>query len=434
MATVAFRGKVIADRIPVDTKGRLAENTAIMRLMHVGEGDRQNRQRNVFIDVNVLADRVATAKPKTDRERLAQYLWWIHPNESDLAGIDTPDATWLPPKEKSTRAAVSIIGTPEERKAVAHVLNNNFTNHERRAMRGLLIEVKNRLPSGLAGFYQTSQLRPGGAGSRAVIGKSYVFRKPDEAGPSKGIGIDEAVITHEVIHHLRVVDKAKRGPSSRKVAAGHRSMEDYDLNEVFTESENQARLRQSPAASGAGYHNFLKNDDLPVGVSAGEQAVMYDRELLRSLYLENPGAKHVQGARDRIPRYHPTHLLAIVETMRSDGWDSLHAKQKEDALRRAGFKSEDEAKRVFNKVFKGKKGLNAIKIVEAQIPNLALSKLKVKGRVEASYQEAGRRDGTLTHAYSPRANAKRSDIKDIARTTPDGKLFEFQDGRKVPMN
>lgn len=435
-ASVQFRGKQIGAFIQVDNKGNIDEDTAILRLMDAKDGDRKGRQRNLFVDLAVLADTVATAKPKTERDRLAQYLWWIHPNESDMAGIDTPDAHWLPPKEHKTRAAVAIIGTPDERAAVAHVLNSNFTNHERRMLKGLSIEVKPRLPPGLAGYYQTSQMAPGSTGSKVVIGKGYVFRKPDAAGPAKDIGIDDAVITHEIIHHLRVVDKSKRQPTSRGVAAGHRSMEDYDLNEVFTESEAQARIRQSPSSTDAGYHQFLKEADLPVGVRAGHPAVMYDREILRNLYLENPGAKDVEGARDRIPRYHPIHLLAIVDTMRTGGWDSLHQTQQHDALRRAGFKSEVEAKRVFNRIFKGKKGVNAIKIVEAQLPNMVLSKLRVKGKVEAidtywSYMSAEQRERTLTQVYSPKADGKRVDAKAIAKMAPGGQLYEYQDGKRV---
>ena len=86
--------------VPTDKLGNIPRDVAILRFMTEEEGDRKGRKRSVLIDLGIEADKKAKLRAKTDDERLAQYLWYMTPNESDLAKIDTPDADWKPPKVK----------------------------------------------------------------------------------------------------------------------------------------------------------------------------------------------------------------------------------------------------------------------------------------------------------------------------------------------
>ena len=68
------RGRPQTFWIPVDKKGNIPQDVAIARLMDVVEGDRHGRERNYWIDLAIDAKTVAPAKPKSDEERLLQYL------------------------------------------------------------------------------------------------------------------------------------------------------------------------------------------------------------------------------------------------------------------------------------------------------------------------------------------------------------------------
>jgi len=99
------------------------------------------------------------------------------------------------------------------------MIKRNFSESERRTMRGLKIESK-QLEAGLAGTWEVEDGR-----SSIELSKSYpTDRKP-------------AILVHELTHHLRRFDKSRRGvlrdlPNSRA---------DRDLDEAMTEAETIAR-------------------------------------------------------------------------------------------------------------------------------------------------------------------------------------------------
>ena len=101
--------------VPTDKTGNIPKDLAILRFMTEDEGG-GGRKRSVQVDLGIEADNKAKLRAKTDDDRLAQYLWYMAPNESDLAKIDTPDADWAPPKVNGKRQpAVAILGQSRRR-------------------------------------------------------------------------------------------------------------------------------------------------------------------------------------------------------------------------------------------------------------------------------------------------------------------------------
>ncbi len=67
--------------IPIDRRGDIPRNLAILRLLDVEEGSRDGRTRSPWVDLAIQAKHVARgadAKRTTERDRIAQYLWWAY--------------------------------------------------------------------------------------------------------------------------------------------------------------------------------------------------------------------------------------------------------------------------------------------------------------------------------------------------------------------
>ena len=432
------RDKPILASIPIDGQGNIRRDQAIYRLMDVDQGDRKGKTRNAFVDIGIRAGTVAPQKAQSDAELALQFLWWMHPNESDLRKIDTPGSTLtVRPQGKGRQAAVAIIGTEKERKAVQAILNRNFTNAERRLMNGLLIEIGNTGWSGAAGTYQNAKI-----GNRSfdkiVVGKKWLFHEPDKHGPRAGDDIYDETLTHELVHHLRYRDPRRQDVMTRRAAA-FGSVEDRDLEETMTDAETLTRMRIAPNRKRAGYYPFIRpRKDLPTEQG---QLQVHDKQLLMGV---------VKNGKPKIRPSAMSMEIYYERELANPGADSPYVEpgQREKSLAAAGFsRSRADAShkpdrhRTVHRMFDGRRGVNAIKAVDRTYPNLAISKARIHGKSEAvdTYMrykgetQEGVKATVDTHIFSPRADITPEAARSLATTFPleKGKLTEFRDGKQV---
>lgn len=245
----------------VDFAGHLDRKGAIARLFEVGEGDRAGRRRSVMVDLGVKAGKVHELKDGS------AFTWWMNPNETDVAKIDTPDSELkIKPGEgsPSTREAIGYLfieGTAGERDKILDSINRNFTAAEKRHLTGLNIRVSSGdlARAGAAGLHMSL----GGGRAQVILGKKFVT---------------DDVITHELIHHLHDVDITRKG-------FFRGSGTDRDVEEIGTEVETIARYNpfERPdgavgPATGAGYARFSRA--ARAGTKTAEEVQTGDRKVL----------------------------------------------------------------------------------------------------------------------------------------------------------
>ena len=411
--------------IPVNKNGDIPQDVALARLMHMEEGDRRGRGRNVLVDVAVLANTVAKAKSVDDENRLRQYRWYLRPNESDFEKMDTPDAKWPPPEKlRKGPMAVAILGTKDEREAILTILNRNFTDKERSQLKGLTIEVRRSVGRGIAGFYQRGQGASQGW-DRIVIEKNWLFHSPDQAGPDERNPINADVVTHEVIHFLRNRDKWRQGLIARP-HPGALIGSDSDLEESFTEAETHARLPRPPREGEAGYYGYIRKHPKVVEES---HSGSYDPKFLS---MTHDKAKLMGVDVERIP---PSDLARETDIERGKPMPPATP---------GTFKTQEQRDKVVRRMFKGLRGKRAPKKVLKEYENLAISRLSLKGRAEAidTYWRykgrlpTGEPVTVATHIYSPDAKVTRATLKETADPGIGRKqeLREWQDGKLVKVS
>jgi hypothetical protein len=435
------RGKTLI-RIPTDSKGVIDQNIAIARLMQVEDGDRGGRVRNAFVDLATAADGIAPDKPTTDQERLAQYAWYLHPNETDFKTVDTPNAKWVD-RSGSVPVALSIKGNAKDRKSVIQVINDNFSNHEKRIMAGLTIDVKANAGQNAAGWYRMAQGK-GKEHDLITIGRQYLYQTPPVTGPNQGKEIDDVTLTHELVHYLRARDpKRSKDPLVQRagIVGGSTyglSGKDRDLEESFTDSEALVRHTKNPTKLQAGYHQFLKAEQKP-GKAAGKdeplterQYVVYDKAIL-------------MGERNKvngkfIPKPTAGQLAETASMIEQPDYVQKWAGETPDRREELwGHRDPNAIYKSTSKLFKHKKGANAYNAISKAYPSLTLSQLKHSGPVEAidtywSYKAVlNNKPVTFsTQIYSPRANITRNEAIDIAvpdKAVKDPRLGEWRDGK-----
>lgn len=402
-AVVEDKAGHVAVSAPTDKHGNIPKDIAILRLITEEEGGRSGRKRSAMIDIGIEASEKAKLRGKSEDDRLAQYLWYMAPNESDLAKVDTPDADWALPKAKGKRpAAVAILGAkPHEAEGIRKVIDRSFTNHEKKLMRGLVIEVKSSAGKGLGGFYQKARGHLNI--DLIVIQRDSLYQNPPRNGPLTGETAYDSVLIHELLHFLRAHDKKRSGAAARTPG-------DKDLEEVFTDAETVARMKTPPwERRGDGYYTGDMNQRF--------ESATHDRQLLLNV-RDGEEPKHDSEAMNRAGR-RVTRLGRDVDR----------------AARAEKIPAAD-----LRKMWKGKKGLQAINATEERFPHLEVAKAKVEGRAEAvdTYwrlrgESPGGKGQTIeTHIYSPDGNPNVQALHKIAAPI-EGELHEFQDGVEVPV-
>ena len=385
--------------VPTDSKGNIPKDIAILRLVETeGKGPGKPRS-SVLVDLGIEAKTQAKSKAQTPQERLEQYLWYMRPNQSDLEKVDTTDAKWTPSKDGKRRGPVIVIlgAKGNEANAIREMIDESFTQREKKLMDNVVIEVKNDAGKGIAGFHQRAQGPT--EFNQIVIDRRWLQKTPDKAGPKKGATNYDSVVVHELIHFLRHRDSQRAGTTA---STPHQSGADRDLEEAFTDAETIARTTTAPwARRGDGYYQG-KNE---------HARITHDRQLLLNV-RDGSEPKHDSGELNKSGR------LVTVQ-----GIDTGHAVAGTDI-------PEKDLKRMFD----NRRGAAAVKNTDERFPDLEIAKTKIKGSKEAidTYWKLKKGSQTYeTHIYAPGGSPSVQDLHSIASPV-DGKLTEFQDGREVP--
>ena len=418
--------------IPVEKDGSISSNAAIVRFLDVEQGDREGKVRSPMVDLAVRADSVASDKPKTEEQRMLQYLWWMHPNEMDIKGVDTPGSEWAPPPEMRAKGAtMAIVGTEADKRRVLDILMGEFTKRERQLMKGLLIEVVPNAGRGVAGFYQRA--RGGLDYDRIVIGRKYLTVSADPHGPMAGISTQDSVVSHEIIHFLRDRDD-KRVGFARRPEQGPMLGSDKDIEESFTSAEEVMRGRQAQTKGPPGYYPYVvkppKTGQTETGGRESSANLrIHDKQILM-------GVKKNGG-----PLVPLSQMNAEIEHTRSTE-RSVRLADVRKRYKEIGFSSAAEFDSAVAKMFKGRKGVRAHRLTSSEFQNLAIARANIRGRGEAidTYWKSqariqGKNVIVATHVYSPDANLdRRAVIRDIASAgiAPPSATKEWQDGKLVP--
>lgn len=310
-----------ADSIEVRQDGKLIPEVAIARFADVLDvgmpktlqelrtkreyesdaGRARVHPRNVAIDIEKQANLHTTPvsdvagkkklfghsihHPDNAVDKVLSYAWWLMPNQVDLTGLDdlrgdSPLVFLHTGKDKSGEGTY-MIGSPENKKIAQKIIKENFTARERGLLGDVIINLEGELAgTGAAGTHSLGHYNvPGRNISLIEINPNYLkLNARDEMfnhGKLAGNKIDDSTLTHEVIHHLRAVDPARKGSSVSRESLteshgrflGH---EDRDLEEAMTDAETMARAHMNPINQTAGYHQFVKGDQALESVFASD--------------------------------------------------------------------------------------------------------------------------------------------------------------------
>lgn len=136
--------------VPTNKNGVIPAEIMALRIMDTASGDRNGRERNMWVDFAIDAE--VMAKPE---EQLKSYEWFLHPNESDVKGIDdhnTKILTLIGQGKTGRRNVIITGGTEKQRENVAKALKTNFTLRERQVISGVMIKIA-PAGSGVAGYF-----------------------------------------------------------------------------------------------------------------------------------------------------------------------------------------------------------------------------------------------------------------------------------------
>ena len=382
--------------VPTDAKGNIPKEIAILRLVET-EGKPRS---SVLVDLGIEAKTQAKNKAQTPQERLEQYLWYMRPNQSDLEKVDTTDAKWTPSKDGKRRGPVIVIlgAKGNEANAIREMIDQSFTQREKKLMDNVVIEVKNGAGKGIAGFHQRA--RGPAEFNQIVVDRHWLQKDPDKAGPKKGDTKYDSVVVHELIHFLRHRDPKRVGTTA---ATPYKSGGDHDLEEAFTDAETIARTTTAPwGRRGDGYYR---------GKDALEN-ITHDRQLLLNV-RDGSEPKHDSGELNKSGR-----LVTV------SGIDLGHA-----------VTGTDIPEKDLQRMFDNQRGAAAVKSTDERFPDMKIAKTKIKGSKEAIDTYWKLKNGSQTyetHIYAPGGSPSVQDLHSIASPV-DGKLTEFQDGREVPI-
>jgi len=193
-----------------------------------------------FLDNSIQAKRIYPYP--TDGWLFNQY------NRTDVEGIDTFD-----PGTAMARRRRQTAGTKEQRKQlmemVEEVEKEGFTAQERKIMD----DVKFRVGAGHALGVHRSTGHPNSPREIGLTPSLIQPKKPKAKADRNSRDQGKEVLTHELVHDLRLVDKDR--PLSQRSTV-YRGKADRDLEESMTELESVGRRKTT---KGAGYYSFLKS-------------------------------------------------------------------------------------------------------------------------------------------------------------------------------
>lgn len=357
--------------IPCDKSGNLTLEAMAARLMDTAEGSRDHHERNMFVDLAVDAD--TQSRPD---DKGGTYAWFLHPNESDVVGIDNIGAKVVELIKgsaggKTTRTLIITGGSEADRSFIAETIKNNFTNKEKQTLGGVMIVIGNA-GSGAAGYFQSNSKHGEIYGvPTIVIGEHYV-RESD-------------VTIHEAVHALRAFDKER--PEQLKAVENYIG-NDADVEESMTEAETVTRQRPlDKHKHTTGYYRYVS--------SQGDGT-------------RDPDAKDLARSGGN--------YLVVSDRLQLDD------------IQEAGKFIE-----------KAKKGKRALRALLNQYPHTHIAHMKNRGTSEAidTYYKAHAQKGSPLpdverQVYSPDANAHTAQARDAdARSLTAGKVVEYEDGKAV---
>ena len=123
-------------RIPVDKDGFVPKEALAARFLDAASGDRQGRLRSPLLDQGVDSEIVIRGE-KLKPEDVKH--WWAYPNESDIKGIDTKDASIFQVADLRRKGSVNsqrkiaiVDATADQSHTIRTVLDNSFTQKELR--------------------------------------------------------------------------------------------------------------------------------------------------------------------------------------------------------------------------------------------------------------------------------------------------------------
>jgi len=312
--------KARATLIPTDKKGRVSEPIAAERLMDEADGDRGGRYRNVMVDFSETA-RVQADLTYTDKkERAKAYRWFVHPNESDVKGLDNKfsDLREIVSRGRSKKRHIIIAGgTKQERQNIANHIDKAFTVKEKKILAGTLIKIS-PAGRGVAGYY--SQRRDWNG---KPVGAPTICIDPDYTDES-------GVIVHECIHALREHDTSRKG--------GLKHVKDYigkdkDMEESMTEAETRSRQKPFEPET-AGYYGYVKATE---GKSKSDMQTE-DRITINQIDLKKytarernkRGKRAIKATRKNYPK---THISKMKMAGNAEAVDSFYEAEKHDGTK-----------------------------------------------------------------------------------------------------
>lgn len=360
--------------IPCQKDGRISMEAMAARLMDTTEGSRDGKERNMFVDLAVNANDQYRPDDKG-----GTYVWYMHPNESDVVGIDNVGSKVVNviggvQGGKVGRTLIIAGGTEAERRSLADTIKANFTAKEKKVLSGTMIVIGDA-GVGAAGYFKSNTDSNGKliGVPTIVIDRAYV-RKSD-------------VMIHEAVHALRQFDENRPNQLSHvKRYYGN----DADLEESLTEAETVTRQRPlDKHENTAGYYGYVRR------------------------VVDNPrdaDAKKVSGKGNYI----------IVS-------DRLTVNDIAEAEKFAE---------------RGRKGKRAFMALLKNYPSMHISRMKYRGTSEAidTYHRAHSPAGAPgmpaqtanIQVYSPDATPKTTAIRrKEAKAITSGKVVEYQDGKAV---
>jgi hypothetical protein len=189
--------------------------------------------------------------------------------DHDIIGFDHPREDILVEKTKAGKTMRTGGNTFIERSTLAnaakHILNTNFTGAEVRKM-NLYFEANPIMMQGAVGTH--SKYKPYGRPPLSTISVSFS-------------GLNESVLTHEIVHALRAAD-------------GRRAVADRDSEEIATEYE--ATLRVQEPRKVRGYYQYVPGVLLD-GASYYDMSLMEDSVLADRVLATGATDKPLKGRR-----------------------------------------------------------------------------------------------------------------------------------------
>ena len=364
------KDRMFYDNIIVDRKGNIPELQGILRMIDVESGGDRGK-RNVLVDLGVTANKVYAQDEK------GNWKWYMNPNKSDIEHIDTDYSQYAKTYDKikdskqfkAGKGIVLMARTPKEEKDMRGRIDKAFTKKEQKEMGLVFISVTNT-PRGIAGRY-------------------YPDANPKQVQVDPDFADTSDVLIHELVHHHRNVAKDRTGALKHIKRWEGR---DKDLEESTTEAETLAREKPFDKSK-AGYY---------------------------------PSLTHVKGVEKTRAEFKDRKLFS--------GYDTTSVRKRFGKLDKTEDGkleiSERNREKLSKKNIRGKRAINK---VNKEYPESEISRLKIKGKVEAidtfhEYEDEAGKTQLKVQSYNPKAKKVKAPI---VKGLKKKNLYEWKDGKKV---